>query len=467
MAFFDGDPTVPAMASHAFESGSAPRLPGGIDLDTALIVLGGAVGVIVLFLLVVLLIRRFLYICGPDQILVFSGRKVRLPDGTMSRYTILHGGRGLRRPFLEDVRPMDMRMFPVEILVREAYSKGGIPLAVQAIANVKLSSDPIAVRNAVERFLNANHAQIATAAQQTLEGVLREVISQLTPEEVNEDRLKFAESLVESAQDDLHKLGLQLDVLKVQHVADDQNYLVNLGRPRIATMLRDAQNAESAADQAVAEATAEARRSAEMATKIAETEVLQSKNSAAAELAKLDAQAQQVENQAQMAVETERSRAEQKLQELRSELERLRLHCDVVLPAEAQRKAAELKARGEAAPAVENGKAAAEALRAVAGEWSAAGEMGRDVYVLQQLRALATAAADRVAGAQIGTIKIVAGDEDAFGTVLASYPVAVARVLRETASALGIDLDALFSRVDEVRTGARPALGSGTPQGGG
>ena len=59
---------------------------------------------------------------------------------------------------------------------------------------------------------------------------------------------KFADSLVDNARDDLDKLGLELDVLKVQHVADDQKYLENLGRGRIATMLKEASNAESAAN---------------------------------------------------------------------------------------------------------------------------------------------------------------------------------------------------------------------------
>ncbi|MBI4950411.1 MAG: flotillin family protein [Myxococcales bacterium] len=456
------------MRIHAvWLSAALPRGPGGIDLEPVLMVLGVAGGVLVAFTVLLLLLRHLLYICGPDQILVFAGRKHRLPDGTVSNYKILHGGRGFRMPFLESVHTMDMRLFPVELSVRDAYSKGGIPLTVEAIANVKLSSDPVAVRNAVERFLNAPLVQIAAAVQQTLEGVLREVISQLTPEEVNEDRLKFAESLVENAQDDLHKLGLQLDVLKVQHVSDDQHYLENLGRPAIAHMLRDAQNAESVADQSVAQAEAAARQAAETATKRAETTVLQTRNNARAELAKLEAEAKQVENQAQMAVETERARAEQRLQELRAELEKLRLYCDVVLPAEAQRKAAELKARGEAAPAIETGKAAAEALRAVSSEWSAAGEHGREVYLLQQLRALAAAAAERVGGAPVGSIKLVANDEQAFSAVLAAYPAAVARVLRETASALGFDLESILAGVGSRAPGPdasaphRPALGPG------
>jgi flotillin len=411
------------------------------ELDQAVMVLLAAGGVILLFGIFVVLLRQFLFICRPNEILVFSGRKHVLPDGTVSGYKILHGGRGFRVPFLETVGRMDMRLFPVEVQVQNAYSKGGIPLSVHAIANVKVASNDSAVRNAVERFLGATPNQIAIAAQQTLEGVLREVISQLTPEEVNEDRLKFAETLVENARDDLDKLGLELDVLKVQHVADDQHYLANLGRGRIATMLRDAANAENAANQAVAEAQATARQAAETAQKRAETVIAQARNGFRGEIAKLEAEAKQVENEAEIAAQTERATVEQELQGLRAELEKLRLHCDVILPAEANRKAQELKARGEAAPTIENGKAAADALRLVAQEWANAGDMAKDVYVLQQIRQLVLVSAARVAQTQIGEVNVVAGgDVDAFGALVASYPAAVARVLKETGRAVGIDV---------------------------
>jgi len=415
-------------------------------LDTAILVLFGAVGVVVVFALTLLVLRRFLFICRPNEILVFSGRSHRLKDGTTSGYKILHGGRALRLPFLESISRMDMRLFPVEVSVHNAYSRGGIPLSVHAIANVKISSNDVGVRNAVERFLGATQASIATAAQQTLEGVLREVVSQLTPEEVNEDRLKFAHTLVENARDDLDKLGLELDVLKVQHVADDQQYLVNLGRGQIATILRDAANAENQANQAVAEAHATQRQRAETAQKRAETVIVQAKNGYRGEIAKLEAEAKQVENEAAVAAETERAIAEQELQSLRSEMEKLRLHCDVILPAEAKRKSMELKARGDAAPTMENGKAVAEALRLVAQEWTNAGPIAREVYVLQQLRNLVTAAAARVARAEVENLQIVAGDQvEAYSAVVAMHPAAVARVLEETGRAIGIDVAGLLA----------------------
>ncbi len=415
----------------------------------AALVLGAAVGLVLAFAVFVVILQRFLFICRPNEILVFSGRKHRLQDGTQSGYKILRGGRGLRMPFLEMVSQMDMRLFPVEVRVHNAYSKGGIPLSVHAIANVKIASSEAVLRNAVERFLGASPGQIAMVAQQTLEGVLREVVAQLTPEEVNEDRLKFADSLIENARDDFDKLGLELDVLKVQHVADDQKYLENLGRGRIATMLRDAANAENAANQAVAEAQASARQSAETAQKRAETVLAQARNNVRAEMAKLEAQAKSVENEAAIASETERMMAEQELQSLRREVETLRLQCEVVLPAEAQRKAAELRARGDAAPTIENGKATAEALRLIAQEWASAGTAGKEVYVLQQLRTLVRAAATRVAETEIGDLQVVTGSEDnALGAVIASYPAAIQKVLQEMGGALGVDLRGMLGQGD-------------------
>jgi flotillin len=426
----------------------------GIDLGlgTAVLVLAAAVGTVVAIAVFIAILRQFLFICRPNEILLFSGRKHRLPDGSSVGYKVVRRGWAVRTPLVEMVSRMDMRLFMVEVAVTNAYSKGGIPLVVQAIANVKISSDARHVRNAVERFLGTTPDQIAVVARQTLEGVLREVLAQLTPEEVNQDRLKFAETLKANAQDDFDKLGLELDVLKVQHVSDEQQYLQNLGRARIALMIRDAQNAENEANQKIAEEQAGARQRAESAQKIAEASVLQKKNQLRGELAKMEAQAKSIENEAAVAAETARATAEQDLQRLRSELEKARLQCDMVLPAEAARQAAEARARGEAAPLMENGKAAAAALQAVAAEWKAAGQSGREVYLLQQLRTFVEAAVERVAQIQLGELQIVdGGDGRAYTAFVANFPAAVARVMAETARAVGVDVRSLLGSKDVTR----------------
>jgi flotillin len=418
---------------------------GGVALGTAASVLCLTLSAVVVMAVGLSIVRRLLYICRPNEILIFSGRKHQLPDGTVVGYKVVRRGWAVRIPMLQTISRMDMRLFMVEVSVANAYSKGGIPLTVHAIANMKVSSNPAQVRNAVERFLGMQPQQIAAVARQTLEGVLREVVAQLTPEEVNEDRLKFAESLRTNAQDDFDKLGLELDVLKVQNVADDQKYLQNLGRKRIALMLRDAQNAENEANQSIAEEEAAARQRAQSAQKKAEATVLQKQNMLRGEMAKMEGQAKAVENEAAIAAETARANAEQELQRLRSELETIRLQCDVVLPAEAARLAAEARARGQAAPLIENGKAAAEALRAVAAEWKAAGQNGREVYLLQQLRTFVEAAVARVSQTEVGELNIVdGGDGQAYAAFVANFPAAVARVMAETARAVGVDVRTLL-----------------------
>jgi flotillin len=420
-----------------------------MSVPTAVSVLVLSVALVLGLSLAMAILKRFMYICRPNEIFIFSGRKHRLSDGSSVGYKVLRRGWALRTPLLETVSTMDMRLFMVEVAVSNAYSKGGIPLTVQAIANVKITGNPNLVRNAVERFLTMTPAQIAVVARQTLEGVLREVLAQLTPEEVNQDRLKFAETLMSNAKDDFDKLGLELDVLKVQHVSDDQQYLQNLGRAQIALMIRDAQNAENEANQKIAEEQAAARQRAESAQKKAEATVLQKKNMLRAEMARMEGQAKSIENEAQIAAETARAGAEQELQRLRSDVERLRLECDVVLPAAAERQAQQAKARGEAAPLVENGKAAAAALAAVAAEWERAGPAGRDVYLLQQLRSFVETAVARVTQTEVGDLTIVdGGDGHAYAAFVANFPAAVARVMAETAEAVGVDLSALLGRKD-------------------
>ncbi len=414
------------------------------EVDWGLVVMAGF-GVVTVITIIVVTISKVLCICGPNEILVISGRTQTLPDGSTVGYQILHGGRGLRIPVIEEINRMDIRLIPVIVEVQNAFSKGGIPLVVHAVANVKITTDKSKIRNAIERLLTLSPRQIGSIAQQTLEGALREVVAELTPEEVNQDRLKFAETLMRNAKDDFDKLGLELDVLKIQSVSDEQGYLKSMGRARIARMVRDAENAENTSKQAIAEATAAAKQRSQTAAKQAEARVLTRRNELRAVEAQLEAEAKAVENEAAVAAETARAQADQELQGLRAELEKERLVADVFLPAEASRLAEQERAKAEAAPVIESGKASAEALKLVATAWTDAGQAGRDLYVLQHLREFVEAATQRVQGASIAELNVVdGGDGKSYANAIAMYPAAVAEVLRETGKAFGVDMAALL-----------------------
>ena len=142
-------------------------------------------------------IKSFLKICNPNEILIISGRKHRTKSGKEVGYEVKFGGRAIVIPVIETVKKMSITTMPVPVEVTNAYSKGGTPLNIQAIANVKISSDEKVVGNATERFLDRSRDEIKRVARENLEGNLRGVVATLTPEEINEDRLQFAERIAQ------------------------------------------------------------------------------------------------------------------------------------------------------------------------------------------------------------------------------------------------------------------------------
>ena len=392
-------------------------------------------------LLLFILIRSFLHICRPNEVLIFSGRTHSTPDGGSRGYRVVAGGRAWRMPFVEKVDGMDLSLMPLDLNVTNAFSKGGIPLHVHSIANVKISTQPEVMMNAIERFLGRERDEIKRVAKESLEGHLRGVLAKLTPEEVNEDRLKFAHTLFDEADDDLRKLGLQLDTLKVQNVWDDVKYLDSIGRERIANVLMVADIAESNAKAEAERFEANARRDAQVAVQEAETAIIQQENDLRRVRADLDGHAKAEEEKTTQIAAQARAEAEQQLQEIRKRLEELRLQADVVLPAAAAQRAEELKARGEVAAIAESGRAGAEVLRLLTESWLAAGPDAKDIFLIQQIESVIRTVAAQVQSVSVGEINLVdSGDGKALANLLAGYPAAVTQVLEELRRTTGVDV---------------------------
>jgi flotillin len=404
---------------------------------------GLAVGTVVL----IAILKQFLMVGRPNELLVFSGRTRQLADGSSVGYReVTGGGRAFRIPVFERVDRMELATIPVDIRITNAYSKGGIPLSVHAVANVKVSTDPVVMKNAIERFMGHDRSEIRRVAKETLEGHLRGVLATLTPEEVNEDRLKFAGALVDEAEVDFDRLGLHLDTLKIQNVSDDVKYLDSIGRKRIAEVIRDAEVAESVAKSEARRVEAEAHQVGEVARQTAATAIVQAENSLRQLQAELEAEARSEEEEAIAAAQAARAEAEAELQEVRKQLEQLRLMADVVLPAEARRQAEALKARGEAATIEENGRAMAEVLQMMTDTWLKAGSDAKDIFLIQQLEEVLKTVVKRVHDIEIGEVTLLDnGDGQALPRHVASFPAMVRQVLEELKGSTGVDVTGILS----------------------
>jgi flotillin len=341
---------------------------------------------------------------------------------------------------------MTLNTIPIDIQVSGAYSRGGIPLEVHAVANVKISSDETLVGNAVERFMGRDRAELKRVAKETLEGHLRGVLATLTPEEVNEDRLKFANALVDESEEDFEKLGLALDVLKIQAVSDEVNYLESIGRARIAEVIRDAEIAESNAKSEAEQVEAESRQVGEVAVQHSQTSIIEERNLLRQLTAQFEATARSEEEMAQAAAQQARAAAEAELQDVRKELEKLRLMADVILPAQAEQQAQAFSARGNAAAIEENGRAMAAVLQMLTDTWLKAGDDARDIFLIQQLEDILKTVIERVNNISLDEVTLIdGGDGKTLPRHVASFPATVRSVLDELRSSTGVDVTGILS----------------------
>ena len=341
-----------------------------------------------LLVVLIVIISTNLFICQPSEVIIFSGRKRRTSDGRDVGYRVIKGGRAFRIPLLEKVDRLDLRTIPLEVSITNAYSKGGIPLSVQGIANIKIAGDEPLLGNALERFLGKQLVEVQEIAKDTLEGNLRGVLATLTPEEVNEDRLKFAESLIGEADVDLHKLGLVLDTLKIQNVSDEVGYLDAIGRKSTAAVLKEAEIAEAENRAESQEKSAGARRRGEVADAEAQVQIVDAQNLLRVRKAELEGEGLAAEKRAAQIARKAEVQAEQEVEQERLALQKRQLEIEVIEPARADRDSAELRAKGAAANILENGLAEIEVLKQKNHIWTVAGSNGKELLLIQMLPGL-------------------------------------------------------------------------------
>ncbi|MEM6437353.1 MAG: SPFH domain-containing protein [Cyanobacteria bacterium P01_D01_bin.115] len=399
-------------------------------------------------------IRNLYYICQPSEVLIFAGTPTHLGQNKTVGYRLVKGGSSLQMPLLEKTFRMDLTNIIIDLKVVGAYSKGGIPLTVTGVANIKIAGTEPTIHNAIERLLGKSRDQIEKLAKETLEGNLRGILAILTSEEANGDQIAFARSLLEEAEEDLQKLGLMLDSLQIQTISDDVGYLDSIGRKQQAELIRDARIAEAQAKaESVIQASVNERETAlreltrdEEIAKIEATkgvrDTLTKRTALVTEVESVTA-AQIAEVEAEIKVETERIvETEQRLQ------------ADVVAPAEAECQRAIAVAKGRAAEIIEDGKAQALGLKRLGEVWQSAGADAREVFLYQKIEVLMQLMAASVPKIEVAEVTVVEAAKGTQATKIANF-------LDQLTQTTGLDVKQLLGQVANSRTpisGATPKI---------
>ncbi|MCA9609272.1 MAG: flotillin family protein, partial [Myxococcales bacterium] len=156
-----------------------------MTLLLGLAILGGSI--VALAVLAVSAYRKV----GPNQVLIVSGRRGRYADPATGEvhersFRILHGGGTLVIPFKERVDVMSVELMTLDIRTPELFTKFGVPIVVDGIAQIKVRSDDLsALATAAEMFLSKTASEMNDIAHQMMQGHLRAVISTMPFEEIH------------------------------------------------------------------------------------------------------------------------------------------------------------------------------------------------------------------------------------------------------------------------------------------
>ena len=155
---------------------------------------------------------------------------------------------------------------------QDLYTKQGVAVTVEAVAQIKVKSDNESINTAAEQFLTKTDQEREGLIRLVMEGHLRGIIGQLTVEEIVKQPEMVSDRMRSTCADDMNKMGLEVISFTIKEVRDKNEYITNMGRPDVARIKRDADVAAAEADRDTAIKRALAQRESAVARAQADQE---------------------------------------------------------------------------------------------------------------------------------------------------------------------------------------------------
>ncbi len=473
------------------------------ELNVAMVIVGLALA----FILAIYAVARRYKKVGPNQVMIISGRKykIKTPDGRIDEvgFRIRRGGGAFIVPLLEKVDLLSLEIMTLDVTTPEVYTKPGVPIIVDGVAQVKVGGDEQSIRTSSEQFLGKTPEQIKDIALQTVEGHLRAIIGTMTVEDIYKNRDQFASSVQEVAVADLANMGLLIVSFTMKDIRDNHGYLEALGKPRTAEVKRDAIIAQAEADRDAAIKSAQARQAGEIAKFLAETQIAGAQKNFLLQKASFDGQTNEAKAQADLAYDLQRFKTNQALKKeeiqvsvvekeqqitvqereiLRREKEleaTVKRQADaeryrVQTEAEATRFRYEAEARGQAEAQKAKGLAQAEVVKATgtaeadvialkgaaeaeamakkAASWKEYNEAAVTQLILQALPEIAKAVSEPLSKTESITIVNTGGDSAGASKVTQDVANIMAQLPPIIQNLSGMDLKKLVAAIPQIRS---------------
>src|ERR1700733_4736383 len=201
---------------------------------------------------------------GPHEALIVYGFR-----GTR----IVKGGGTIIFPMVENYKEVSLELVSFDVAPQQdLYTKQGVAVTVEAVAQIKVRSDQASILTAAEQFLTKTPPQREGLIRLVMEGHLRGIIGQLTVEQIVKEPEMVGDRMRSTCADDMSKMGLEVISFTIKEVRDKNEYISNMGRPDVARIRRDADVASAEADRDTAIKRANALRESAVAKAAADQE---------------------------------------------------------------------------------------------------------------------------------------------------------------------------------------------------
>src|SRR5687767_7286098 len=206
-------------------------------LSTLLVAGGIIAGTLMLLGFIAQMYRKV----GPNEAFIVFG-----VGGTR----VIKGGGTLIFPMIHSFKSLPLELMSFDVApTQDLYTKQGVAVTVEAVAQIKVKSDMISIETAAEQFLTKTDHQRESLIRLVMEGHLRGIIGQLTVEQIVKEPEMVADRMRGTCADDMTKMGLEVVSFTIKEVRDKNDYIVNMGRPDVARIKRDADVASAEADR--------------------------------------------------------------------------------------------------------------------------------------------------------------------------------------------------------------------------
>src|SRR5450755_3849858 len=232
----------------------------GLSNDVLVIAALIVLAVIVLMGTIAKMFRK----AGPHEALIVYGMR-----GTR----VIRGGGTIILPMVETCKELSLELMSFDVAPQQSlYTNQGVAVTVEAVAQLKVKSDPVSIKTAAEQFLTKRPEQREGLIRLVMEGHLRGIIGQLTVEQLVKEPEMVGDRMRSTCADDMNKMGLEVISFTIKEVRDKNEYIVNMGRPDVARIKRDADVATAEAERDTAIRRAVATREAAVAKAQADQE---------------------------------------------------------------------------------------------------------------------------------------------------------------------------------------------------